>query len=221
MRAIILAKSSSTRVPNKNYRPFYGDLSLVDILARKLAKVFAGEYVFLSCEDPAKQSVADRWGIQFLQRDPALCNNAVPFPDLVRGIVGQIPGDDDVMWTEPIDPLFDQHAKMISIWREQRKHGFDSMTLCYPFREYTLDSQHRPEGFLFGDGHIPSQELPLRFRLNFACAILTRASIRRVGYPVGYNPLWYHAAGPCVDIDTPEDFEVAQLIYGHKQGMAE
>ena len=50
MKAVILGKAGSTRVKNKNYRPFYGEMSLTDILLEKLAKVLSPKDIFLSCE---------------------------------------------------------------------------------------------------------------------------------------------------------------------------
>lgn len=217
MIAVIPAKASSTRVPNKNYRSFYGELSLVDLLLEKLCRVLPGERIYLSCEDQEKAAVAERWGVQFLQREPRLCANETLFPEFLRGICDQVPGDDDVMWCEAIDPLFDDHGTMIAnwdAWYEERR-GRDSYAVVYPTRQYMLDDCHRPIGFGFGPWHIPSQRLPMLFRLNFTCAILTRESIQSVGYPVGARPAWYEATNSFIDIDTEEDFGLAQVVYSH------
>jgi N-acylneuraminate cytidylyltransferase len=223
MIAIVPAKASSTRVPNKNYRPFYGELSLVDLLLEKLCRVFPGGRIYLSCEDPDKKDFSDRWGVQFLQRETRLCDNATPFPKFLRGICDQVPSDDDVMWCEAIDPLFDGHARLIDRWDALYDPPAcfgsvcrpDSMTVIYPMRQYVLTSGYHPLGFGFGHEHVPSQQLPTLYRLNFTCAILTRESIQRVGYPVGERPAWYKATNPFIDIDTEEDFEIAQAVYAH------
>ena len=39
MKAVILGKANSRRISMKNYRPFYHDESLTDILVKKLIRV--------------------------------------------------------------------------------------------------------------------------------------------------------------------------------------
>lgn len=220
--AVVPAKASSQRVPNKNYRPFLGCISLVEILLEKLCRILPSDRVYLSCEDSAKRVFAGNWNARFLQRDPRLAANETTFPDFLRGICDQVPGDDDVLWCEAIDPMFDGHADVLRRWDvlhacSDSLGGYkpDSLTVVYPTKGYLLDSEHRPIGFGFGPWHVPSQRLPTFYRLNFTCAILTRESIRRCGYPVGERPAWYEATDPFIDIDTEEDFELAQLIYAH------
>ena len=216
--AIVPAKASSTRVPNKNYRPFWDDLSLVDLLLAKLTRVLPGDRVFLSCEDESKASFATRWDAQFVLRHPALCDNSVPYCDVIRGVCNSVPGHQDVLWCQAIDPFFDQHAAVLERWYTIRHEDCDSLTVVYPNVGYVLDQNHHPIGFGFGPWHVPSQKLPIHYRLNFTCAVLTRHTIAQVGYLVGSRPAWYEAPNVFLDIDTEEDFELAQLIYGHTTG---
>lgn len=58
MKAVIMGKAGSTRVKNKNYRPFYEDKSLTDILLEKLVKVMPREDIFLNYEKEEYRSVA-------------------------------------------------------------------------------------------------------------------------------------------------------------------
>ena len=225
MKAVIPAKASSTRVPDKNYRPFHDGKSLVDILIGKLLRVLFARDIYLSCEDSTKQAVADAHGIQFHLRDPYLCLNETPLTDLVRGICRHIPGDDPILWCECIDPLFDEHFDMLDQWHiagqlNELRAGVDSIVAVHRERSYLLDQNHRPIGWGFGEWHPPSQLLPVHYRFNFACSILTRQSIQRCGYMIGANPIWFEAATPCVDIDTEEDFRVAQAVYAAMKGEA-
>lgn len=213
MIVIIPAKTSSTRVPNKNFREFADGKCLVDLTAEKVARAgIPRERTYLSCEDAGMQEVAERNGINFLLRDPQLCDNYVPVTDWIRGITAQVPGDDDVAWAQVIDPLFDGHAECLRLWREERGEH-DSLAVCYPAREYLLGSDHRPLGWGFGEYHTPSQLLPTFYRFGFTFSILPRETIARCGYHIGRNPLWFHAENQTVDIDTPEDWRLAQVIY--------
>lgn len=212
--AIIPAKASSTRVPNKNYREFWNGRSLVDLVLGKLQKIPQVKQVFLSCEDASKFTVAADWGIKFVPRSPALCGNDVPMTTYIPGIVRECIGDRkcDVLWAQVCDPMFEDYIGLLDAW-DNRSCGHYSACVVYPRRRYLLDASHRPMGFGFGPWHVKSQNLPVHYELNFTASILTPESISRTGYFVGANPLWYEATNTCVDIDTPEDFELARKLY--------
>ena len=77
MKYIVPAKCNSIRVPNKNWRPFYHDLSLVDILIEKLLKCGVDpEEVYVSCESLDRlNQVRDRWKVSPILRSKSLCDN--------------------------------------------------------------------------------------------------------------------------------------------------
>ncbi len=212
MIAIIPAKACSKRVPEKNYRPFAGGLSLVDLCVLKLLKVLPAGSVYLSCEDASKAAVAEDWRINFLPRDIRLADNATSMANYVQGISAGVPGDDDVLWAQVIDPLFDAYADVLGTW-ETVRDNHDSLVVVRPFKEYILDQNFRPIGFGFGPWHVVSQQLPTMHRLTFGCAVLSREAIAKAGYMVGANPYWMPIPGRAVDIDTMEDFELAQVLY--------
>lgn len=212
MKAVVPAKASSSRVVNKNFRPFYGDASLLDVTVEKLLRVLPPGDIYVSSEDPARESSVERWGVNFLLRSPDLVDNDVPMSEVVRRVCATIPGEDDIMWCQLTDPLFTDYAGCVAAWNNESS-THDSLVVVYPRRLFLLDEAYRPQGFGFGPWHIPSQRLPIRYQLSFTLMILPRETIARVGYYVGANPLWYHANNVSVDIDTEEDFELAQAIY--------
>jgi CMP-N-acetylneuraminic acid synthetase len=217
MKAVIPAKACSSRVPNKNYRPFAGGDSLVSLLIQKLLRVLSPSDIYLSSESYAAEVLAARDGIQFLARAERLCRNETPLPHVVRGICRDIHGSDPILWCECIDPLFNQHGEVLDAWRERPNDSTaDSLVVVHPERSYLLDGHHQPVGFGFGPWHIPSQQLPTHYRLNFTCSILTREAIATCGYMVGARPTWFNAATPFIDIDTEEDFRIAQIIYAER-----
>ena len=219
MKAVILGKANSRRISNKNYRPFYNGESLTDILLQKLLRVLPVEDIFLSCENVDYDYVAKKWGVQFIHRDiryTLLDTNTV---DVVRGVCKDVPGDDDILYCSCMDPLFDDYEKMFQIW-EEVKNEHDSLNVVYPKKNYYLNQYHEPIGFGFGHWHKYSQFIPPVYQISWANEILTRDSINRCGYMVGENPFWYDAYNPTVDIDTENDWELAQTIYAHYKGGA-
>jgi CMP-N-acetylneuraminic acid synthetase len=212
MKAVIPAKACSSRVPDKNFRPFHRDRSLFDLTMERLLALFDPDDIYVSCEDGAKEPLVRRYGANFLLRDPRLADNLTPFADVVRGVCAQVPGDDDIVWAHVCDPLFDDHAGCLRTWQAVRA-GHDSLVVVHPVRGYFLDRDFRPQGFGFGYWHVPSQQLPPMYRYGFTLSVLTRDSLARTGYTVGERPYWYVASEVTVDIDTERDFALAQLIY--------
>lgn len=211
MKYIIPAKASSTRVTEKNFRPFLNGKSLVDLTAEKLLQITEANQIYLSCEDPSKKSVADSLGINFALRDPYLCDNDTPFFDLFNGVCQDIPGSDEIAWCQVIDPLFDEYQACLQSWHEE-KGAHDSLVVVYPHRKYLLDPNFFPIGFGFGFWHVKSQLLPQHYELTFSFSILKRECIKLTGCHIGARPFWYLAEGHHVDIDTPEDFELASML---------
>lgn len=212
MKAVILGKAGSTRVKNKNYRPFYGDMSLTDILLEKLVKVMSPKDIFLSCEKEEFRSVAEKWGIGFILRDEQYTKLETNTVDVVRNVCKDVPGDDDILYCSCMDPLFNDYENMFRVWEEVRQEH-DSLNVIYPIKNYFLDQNHQPIGFGFGFWHKYSQYIPPIYQISWANEILTRESIERCGYMVGENPYWFDAYNPTVDIDTERDWELAKILY--------
>ena len=212
MKAVILGKAGSTRVKQKNYRPFYGDMSLMDILLEKLTKVMDRNDIFLSCEDVAYKYVSDNWGINFIHRDETYVNLATNTVDVVRNVCKDVPGEDEILYCSSMDPLFNNYSELFSVW-DNVKDTHDSLNVIYPIKNYYLDQNHNPIGFGFGHWHKYSQFIPPIYQISWANEILTRKSIETTGYMVGENPYWFEAFNPTVDIDTEQDWELAQILY--------
>lgn len=216
MKAIIPAKTGSTRVPDKNFRDFYGGQSLVDILAAKLLRCLPAKNIFISSDDEQRADVAERLGVNFLLRDPYLTKNSTPMNEVVQTVCLQIPGNDDVMWCQATEPLFNEYAECLDAWYHLDRSMYDSLAVCYPVKRFMLDQEHRPMGFGFGPWHMPSQDLPQMYQLNFTLGILSHQWITQCGYHVGGRPYWYESKGHCIDIDDMDDWELAQLVYARK-----
>lgn len=212
MKAVILGKASSRRVKHKNYRPFYGKLSLTDILLEKLVKVLDKDDIYLSCEDETFREVADKWGIHFIHRDKKYTMLETNTVDVVRGVCKDIPGDDDILYCSCMDPLFDDYVNLFRVW-EDVKGEHDSLNVVYPLKNYYLDQNHNPIGFGFGHWHKYSQFISPMYQISWANEILSRKCIEECGYMVGENPFWYDAYNPILDIDTEKDWKHAQIVY--------
>jgi CMP-N-acetylneuraminic acid synthetase len=206
-------------VPDKNWRPFWGSLSLVDLNIQALRRAgFDASAIYVSCESAERLARVNRqWGVIPLPRDPGLCDNAVPLTDWIRQICAQVPGDDDLAWSQVCDPLFDEHRTAMEAWNDAKAAGHDSLCVVHPFRAYLLDEHFCPFGWQWGEWHTPSQYLPQLYTFPFTMSILTRSAVDRTGYHIGARPYWYVSSESTVDIDTPDDFEYARYKYAENK----
>ena len=150
MKAVILGKAGSVRVKGKNYRPFYKDKSLMDILIEKLLRVMDKNNIYLSCEDIAYKKVADHWGINFVLRDEAYTLISTSNVDVVHNVCKDIPIEDDLLWVTPVEPLFDEFKEILECWDKIDKTKHDSLNVVYPQKRFLLDQNFNPIGFGFG-----------------------------------------------------------------------
>lgn len=219
--AVIPAKASSQRVPNKNFREFHDGKSLLQITIDKLKSVgFTKDSIYVSCEDASKRFfVTDA---KFLLRHEALASNDYPYGRVFKEICLQAwssHGDEvDIVWAQVCDPLFNEYERCLDLW-DNRSKGYDSLAVRYPIRQYLMGN-YGPIGWGFGKWHVKSQNLPLRYTFPFTLSILRPQTVYDCEYMVGAEPLWVNSYGPHIDIDTKEDFEVAQLYYAKQQNRS-
>lgn len=221
MKVIIPAKAQSARVPNKNWKFFYKDLSLVDIKIQQLLAVGVSPAdIFVSCEDPEQREiVTENYNANFLLREPRLASDNTHWSDVVTAIVQMLPARDDepIAWVQVTCPLFDEFGNMFSLWNKiYSSSSYDSMVAVKPFKKYLLDGHGRPVNFQFGRWHAVSQELPVWYTMDVPIHIFSKSTALRCNYYVGARPYLYVIHGPSVDIDTPEEYKLAQWYYQRK-----
>ena len=211
---IIPAKTNSLRVKNKNWREFAFGKSLVDITLDKILDCGIDKRnIFISCEDNNKEQYCSSRGVNFLLRDNQLCDNDLSLQTWMRKICDQVRGEGDIAWSQVCDPLFDDFKDCLGLWDRVKQSGHDSLTVCYAHKMYLMDYESRPIGWSFGSHHTKSQDLPIFRTMPFTLSLLTRDSISQNGYHIGSNPYWYESSCRHIDIDTEEDFRLAQIMY--------
>ncbi|MFR0874114.1 MAG: hypothetical protein ACLSHC_05360 [Bilophila wadsworthia] len=156
----------------------------------------------------------EKYGAHFLKRPVELTGNAIKQPDLIGTILSQLPHDDeDIMWVQVTQPLFDAFGTMLDRW-ETVKKTHDSMVAVRTVRHHIVSQAGIPINFNFGHWHKVSQELPPLYEILWSAFILKRRTIETVKYHIGMNPYFMpFDKVTLVDIDTEEDFRLASEIY--------
>jgi len=216
MKIIIPAKRYSTRVPDKNWRPFYQGNSLTDIKISQLLRCADAADIYLSADDADKKAIADNYGINFLLRSPEFASDNTPWPDSLQGIISQtdFSDEDDIAWVEVINPLFSDYRALFDKWH-QVKDKHDSIVLAAPVNKFLMNGKGVPLNFQYGKWHAMSQHMEPLYAWDSAC-IMSKRNMLYFSYPIGRTPYVYATNEQCIDIDTMDDFELAQYFYSKK-----
>lgn len=212
MKAIVPVKCNSERLENKNFREFCDGNSLFDIRMKRLLKAMPAEDIYVSSENPEVEKLVAGYGAHFLLRDVHYTANETPMSDVIANITNQVPGDDDILWSQVTEPFFDDIEGCLSSWNS-RRNLFDSLAVVKKFKGYLLNEEGRPVNFHFGQWHRTSQMLPEWYLLPFTLLIMKRETLFRCAYYIGTSPYLYEYGGTLIDIDNEEDFVVAQSVF--------
>lgn len=217
--ALIPAKGSSSRVPEKNFRPFHGGASLVDVKIEQCKASGAFDAVYVSSDVERVGAIAERGGAEFLLRDRRLCLDETPWNEVLIGVLKQIPVDDDTLiaWCPPTSPIFARFADAVRTLGEQTEH--DSLMTVTRLQHYFLGPDHLPLNFQFGVWANFSQKLRPLYQMNCALWLARKGSMIANRFQVGDRPYFMETSVvEGADIDTMEEFELAQVLYDQKFG---
>ena len=114
LNAIVPVKSTSERVPNKNFRDFHNGKSLLDILLNKLKSIKDIDKIYVSSDKNLSEYCDDRGAI-FIERNKTFCNNITPWSQVICEVIKSIPCEqnDTLMWCHVTGPLFNRYEEGI------------------------------------------------------------------------------------------------------------
>lgn len=207
--AFLPAKGSSDRIGNKNIRLLDGKPLFLHAIDKLLACDFIDE-VYLDTESAEIAALAADRECKVLMREPALASNATDGNRLFMNQVRQIEADIYIqtLCTSPfIEPATMQRGVDALA---QTDSSFDSAVLVRKDRLYT-----------WSDGH-PTYDIaniPNSFTLDetiietMGLYIMRREAALKLERRIGDHPLLLEASPlEAIDVNWPEDFELAELL---------
>lgn len=211
IKALVAVRSGSTRVENKNLRPFAGS-NLLTLKIQQLKRITGLDGIVVNSNDDEMLRVARDLGCETVKRDEYYASNTVSMSDVYRNMAENIDAE-TIAYINVTNPLLQDVTieKAIVEFYENRSK-FDS-----------LNSAHLVKEFLFKD-NLPinydlryqprSQDLPDIAALNFAINIIDRQTMIDNKNVVGVKPNIYIIDEiEATDIDNPIDFEFAEFVY--------
>jgi len=216
MKIILPIKEHSTRLNNKNFRPFHDGLSLSEIKIRQLLDFSDKEDIIVVGDGDRSKALAETY-----KTGAYLCdkNHNHDFASAINYWFTEatdcFPGE-DIMTTFVTSPLFDYYNEILKAWDDDHECS-DSIFSASPFKHFVTDKKGIPLNFQYGYYHKTSDKLPEWFVMDWSCILTTAKVAKEAKYVIGKTPKVFSQPGPSINIDTKEDFELAQWYYQNKQ----
>lgn len=213
IKALVPVRSGSLRVENKNLHPFCGS-TLLELRVKQLLTLPFLDGVVVSSNDPEMLKIAKNLGAEVHERDNYYASNTVSMSEVYENMASYMECD-DVMYALVTTPLVsnDSFINAYKLYSELPKE-FDSISTVADVKEFLI-KDGKP--FNYDGNKIPrSQDLPDIVKLTFCISILPRVVMIQKRSCLGNNPFFFKLdQKESVDIDTPFDFKLAELLYEH------
>ncbi len=209
--AYVPIKLNNSRTPGKNTKPFSDGTPLCHFIFQALKKAAGIDDIYCFCSDDSIQKFLPE-GVKFLKRSPSLDTADTQCHDLINAFISEIDADYYVLChaTSP----FIKSSTIEKCLRAAMSDDYDSAF-----------SGERVCDFLWKDGNalnfdpsfaVRTQELPLIYKETVGCYVFTKEVFQKRNGKVGFYPFICEVSGyESIDIDYPEDFEMADAVYMH------
>ena len=209
--AIIPVRKGSRRLKDKNIAAF-GGKTLLTYKIDQLKQVPAITSIVVSSDSDDMLTMAEERGVVTHRRATEYCDEKTqPFGAVVAHICEHVSGE-HVVWATCTSPLVEpeNYADAIDTYGEKLSEGYDSLMSVEPFQRYVW-SEKGPLNYELGVKHVPSQELPVYYRVTDGILIAPRTRMIEWKYFHGPKPFKYPMSKRAsVDVDDPLDLACAR-----------
>lgn len=207
--AMVPIKMNNERTPGKNTKKFDDGIPLITFFLNKLTKIKELDKIYIFCSNPEiKQYIPDN--VSYMQRSSALDTSATKFQDIFMEFMKKV--DSDIYVVAHCTSPFVKIEHFEECIESVKSGEFDS--------SFTGE---KLQAFLWKDGralnfdpqNIPrTQDLDIIYNEIPAMYVFRKEVFADTRRRIGNNPHIVDISGiECVDIDYPEDFEIANAIY--------
>lgn len=212
-------RKGSQRVLNKNTRPFAGVEG--GLLRIKLAQLLACkriDNIYLSSDDEVVLNIGRAMNDERIvidKRPDHLCQSSTSTDDLVRYVPELIKEDATIMWTHVTSPFLkaETYDDMLETYYAHLDE-YDSLMSVNELRTFIWNK----DGAINYDRAIEkwprTQTLEPWYEINSGAFVADRSIYKQLHDRVGKHVFPYPTAKiESFDIDWPEDFEMAEIMY--------
>ena len=207
--ALVPIKLQNKRFPNKNIRPFYDGKPLMHFIQNVCLHTNFIDETYVYCSDDNVMSYIVP-GVKYLKRPAFLDADTINANDFIREFMKEV--DADIYVNAHATSPFAKPQTIDTCVSKVISEGYDS-AFC----------TERLKTFLWMNGHpinfdlnnFPrTQDLPPILAETSIAYVFSKETFKKYNRRVGVHP-YIHEVGriEAIDIDYPEDFEIANAIY--------
>ncbi len=207
--ALIPIKLDSKRLPRKNIKPFYDGTPLMSFVQKACLKAKNIDKVYIYCSDDAVIPHVLP-GVQFLKRPDYLDGDNINANDFIREFIKVV--DADIYVNAHATSPFAKPETLDELVDRVSSGKYDS-AFCAEVIKTFMWKNGKPINF--DPDHFPrTQDLPLIYGETSIAYVFTKESFIKHNRRLGSHP-YIKEVGKieAIDIDYPEDFEIADAIY--------
>lgn len=209
--AFVPIKLNNERLPGKNLKCFDDGTPLASLLLRKLGKLagslFDEVYVYCSSEEICDFLPS---GVSFLKRPEWLDGREVRGSEIYKAFVSEVRADVYALCHVTSPFVTTEHIKECVC--AVQAGGYDS-AFCAKRIQNFLWREGEPLNFVLNDPPRTQEMVPVYMELSTPY-VFTRDCWMENGARTGVSPYICECSEiECIDIDYPEDFELANVVY--------
>lgn len=212
--AVIAVRAGSTRVKNKNIRPF-ADTNLLIHKIRQLQQVDDIDSIVVTSDSDEMLQMGLDNGTLIFKRSPEYCDEKTKsMGHVIAHVCENITGD-IIVWAPCTMPLIEPevYTDAIKKFHENINKGYDSLFTAEEFRRFLWD-ENGPLNYEPGVNQVTSQQLKPLYNSVGGIFIAPRQGMIDWKYYYGPHPYMYLLDKySCVDIDDEIDLTYANILY--------
>lgn len=208
--AVVPVRKGSQRVKSKNFKPF-GDTSLLELKINSLKKVSKIDEIIVNTDSEEAIEIAQANGVSYHRREDYYASSIVTGSDFFRHL-GEVTITEYFAYCPCTSPFIEVATMNKCIDLIQNNSDIDSVSTVSLVKEFLwLNGKALNYNPLKAPN---SQDLPNVEALNFGFTIVDRNTLLRNKNIIGDKPKFVQTSDiEAIDIDTPLDFYLAELIY--------
>lgn len=212
--AFVPVKLNNMRTPGKNLKPFSNGTPLIHFVQKELLKlkndgVIDEIFVFCSSESIIPYLID---GVEFLKRPDILDRQETKGTDIYETFVKMV--DADVYVLAHATSPFVSASHIGECVKNVQLGNYDS-AFCAKKIQNFLWKDNRPLNFVLNDPPRTQDMSPIYMELSTAY-VFTKDCFLKYNSRSGINPYICECTEiEAIDIDYPEDFELADVVYTH------
>lgn len=211
--ALVPMKWHSERIPGKNIKAFNGKPLLYWVL-NSISHSLLVDGIFVDTDSAEISKLCRSFfpGISIIQRPKDLVGDDVSMNKIIGYDLSQISGYEIFVQTHSTNPLLTSETIDKAIRMFLKSKDNDSLFSVDALKSRFYDYEHRPINH-DPEHLINTQDLHPLYMENSNLYVFNRTSFEKTGRRIGLKPIFYPMNKlESIDIDTPEDFMLAESI---------